>query len=88
VELILYLRKGDGKVIPLQALTGPESSRRLRFPDFNSRHMKVAVSTVNMRHPHRLLLPMYLTCVWSGVSITYKYCFAIITTVNKVKEFF
>jgi len=27
-----YLRKG--KAIPLQALTGPECSRKLRFPDF------------------------------------------------------
>jgi hypothetical protein len=26
--------KGKGKAIPLQASTGPESSRRLRLPDF------------------------------------------------------
>jgi hypothetical protein len=26
--------KGKGKAIPLQALTGPEGSMRLRFPDF------------------------------------------------------
>jgi hypothetical protein len=26
--------KSKGKAIPLQALTGPEGSRRLRFPDF------------------------------------------------------
>jgi hypothetical protein len=25
-----------GKVIPLQAWTGPEGSRRLRFPDFKT----------------------------------------------------
>jgi hypothetical protein len=25
--------KGKGKAIPLQAWTGPEGSRRLRFPD-------------------------------------------------------
>jgi hypothetical protein len=25
-----------GKAIPLQALTGPESSRRLRLPDFKT----------------------------------------------------
>jgi hypothetical protein len=25
---------GKGKAIPLQALTGPEGSRRLRIPDF------------------------------------------------------
>jgi hypothetical protein len=26
--------KGKGKAIPLQTLTGPEGSRRLRLPDF------------------------------------------------------
>jgi hypothetical protein len=30
------------KAIPLQALTGPEGSRRLNLPDFKSRHMEVA----------------------------------------------
>jgi len=30
-----YLRK-KGKVIPLQAWTGPEGSRRLRLPDFKT----------------------------------------------------
>jgi hypothetical protein len=28
--------KGEGKTIPLQALTGPEGSRRLRLPDFKT----------------------------------------------------
>jgi len=28
--------KGKGKVIPLQAWTGPEVSRRLRLPDFKT----------------------------------------------------
>jgi hypothetical protein len=33
-----YLVKGTnkGKAIPLQAWTGPESSRRLRIPDFKT----------------------------------------------------
>ena len=26
--------KGKGKVVPLQAWSGPEGSRKLRFPDF------------------------------------------------------
>ena len=26
--------KGKGKAVPLQACSGPEGSRRLRFPDF------------------------------------------------------
>jgi hypothetical protein len=34
---ILYNKgKGKGKAIPLQALTGPECSRRLRLPDFKT----------------------------------------------------
>ena len=28
--------KGKGKSIPLQAWTGPEDSRRLKFPDFKT----------------------------------------------------
>jgi len=28
--------KAKGKAIPLQAWTGPEDSRRLRFPDFKT----------------------------------------------------
>jgi hypothetical protein len=28
--------KAKGKAIPLQALTGPEDSRRLRLPDFKT----------------------------------------------------
>jgi hypothetical protein len=33
---ILHVSKGNGKAIPLQALTGPEGSRRLRLPDFKT----------------------------------------------------
>jgi hypothetical protein len=31
---VLLYRFKKGKAIPLQALTGPEGSRRLRLPDF------------------------------------------------------
>jgi len=27
-------KKGNGKAVPLQAWTGPEGSRKLKFPDF------------------------------------------------------
>ena len=30
----LYLLKGKGKAVPLQAWSDPEGSRKLRFPDF------------------------------------------------------
>jgi len=29
-----YKKKQKGKALPLQAWTGPEDSRKLRFPDF------------------------------------------------------
>ena len=29
-----HIRKGEGKAVPLQAWSGPEGSRKLRFPDF------------------------------------------------------
>jgi len=31
-----YFGLGKGKATPLQAWTGPEGSRRLRFPDFKT----------------------------------------------------
>ena len=30
----IYEGKGKGKAVPLQAWSGPEGSRKLRFPDF------------------------------------------------------
>jgi len=30
----MYTGKGKGKAVPLQAWSGPEGSRKLRFPDF------------------------------------------------------
>jgi hypothetical protein len=30
---LMHEEKGKGKAIPLQALTGPEGSRRVRLPD-------------------------------------------------------
>jgi len=35
-ELGSLKKYGKGKVIPLQAWTGPEGSRRLRLPDFKT----------------------------------------------------
>jgi hypothetical protein len=42
--------KGKGKAIPLQALTGPEGSRSLRLPDFNT----LRNGDANLRHLHFL----------------------------------
>jgi hypothetical protein len=32
--IVIPLVKGKGKAIPLQAWSGPEDSRKLRFPDY------------------------------------------------------
>jgi len=32
--VITFLFKGKGKAVPLQAWSGPEDSRKFRFPDF------------------------------------------------------
>jgi hypothetical protein len=32
--VIMFLFKGKGKSVPLQAWSGPEGSRKFRFPDF------------------------------------------------------
>jgi hypothetical protein len=34
--ILINFTKGKGKAIPLQAWTGPEGSRKLRFPDFKT----------------------------------------------------
>jgi hypothetical protein len=36
INNLYVFRAGKGKAIPLQALTGPEGSRRLRLPDFKT----------------------------------------------------
>jgi len=34
ISVLLNVVKGKGKAVPLQAWSGPEGSRKLRFPDF------------------------------------------------------
>ena len=34
LNTVKYKKKGKGKAFPLQAWSGPEGSRKLRFPDF------------------------------------------------------
>jgi hypothetical protein len=36
IIIIIIVCINKGKAIPLQALTGPEGSRRLRLPDFKT----------------------------------------------------
>ena len=42
--------KGKGKVIPLQAWSGPEGSRKLRFPDFMTTAQGGARKVVSLTH--------------------------------------
>ena len=48
------LINNNGKAIPLQAWTGPEGSRKLRFPDYMTT-AQVGGKVVNLMH--RPLLP-------------------------------
>jgi hypothetical protein len=34
VNWVTKIKDGKGKAVPLQAWSGPEGSRKLRFPDF------------------------------------------------------
>jgi hypothetical protein len=36
IQPLTEMSKGKGKAIPLQALTGPDASRRLRLSDFKT----------------------------------------------------
>jgi hypothetical protein len=34
IYIYIFAHKGRGKAVPLQAWSGPEGSRKLRFPDY------------------------------------------------------
>ena len=48
-NISIYIVKGKGKAVPLQAWSGPEGSSKLRFPDF--------MTTQNVSLTHRPPLP-------------------------------
>ena len=35
-SMLFFLRKGKSEAVPLQAWSGPEDSKKLRFPDFTT----------------------------------------------------
>jgi len=43
--------KSKGKAVPLQAWSGPEGSRKLRFPDFMTTHYGGKVVSLTHRPP-------------------------------------
>ena len=44
--------KGKGKSVPLQACSGPEGSRKLRFPDFMTTAQGGGKVVSHMHRPH------------------------------------
>jgi len=51
-SLSIYIVKGKGKSVPLQAWSGPEGSRKLRFPHFMTAAQEGG-KVVSLKHrPH------------------------------------
>jgi len=49
--------KGNGKAVPLQAWTGPEASRELRFPDFVTQNGgRLSALRTGRLYPQEILL--------------------------------
>ena len=57
------ISKGKGKAVPLQAWSGPEGSRKLRFPDF----MTTAQDGGKVSLTHRPPLPQEIHLVLISV---------------------
>jgi hypothetical protein len=58
-ELFFDILKGKGKAVPLQAWSGPEGSRKLRFPDFLTTHrmvVRLSALRTGRLYPQDLLL--------------------------------
>ena len=49
VNFYRHISKGKGKTVPLQASSGPEGSRKLRFPDFMTTAQD-GVKVVSLKH--------------------------------------
>ena len=52
-------KKGEGKAVPLQAWSGPEVSRKLRFPDFMTTAQD-GCKVINLMHRPPLPQEMFL----------------------------
>ena len=57
--VILKLLKGKGKAVPLQARSGPQGSRKLRYPDYMIKAQdgdKVVSLSTGRLYPQEILL--------------------------------
>ena len=67
----MYRNKGKGKAVPVQAWSGPEGSRKLRFPDFMTTHAPascVGVVCVGSRWDPTHTLQQACCCIYSLVT--------------------
>ena len=61
MKLIDGSRFGKGKAFPLQAWSGPEVSRKLRFPDYRKRHrmvVRLSALRTGRLYPQEMLLAL------------------------------
>ena len=60
--------KSKGKVIPLQAWTGPEGSRRLRLPDFKTigtlKVVRLLALHTGRLYPQKILIIVLYVLLW------------------------
>jgi hypothetical protein len=52
--ILIKKGKGKGKAVPLQAWSGPEGSKKLRFPDFMTTAQEGGKVVTLMHLPHLL----------------------------------
>ena len=59
--MIKHLFKGKGKAVPLQAWSGPEGSRKLRFPYFMTTAQDGGKVVTGRLYPPQEILPVLIS---------------------------